>query len=597
MKKHEQPKSKLEQTKDAIIEKRTQNRAKAKQRFEAAKMKLEDRKAHLQATSAEMSDDLKRLLAKEIEENEKSEKTRASEMLSIFAAHNYYADGLSPAELRTTLEDLGPTYVKIGQIMSSRVDLLPEAYCKELEKLRSNVKPLDAEVVRAMIEQETGRKIDEIYSEFSDKPLGSASIGQVHFGVLKDGTQVVTKVQRPLIADMVVRDFELLKKLGGAANVIMEEGGSKTLDLVTVLEELERVTYEELDFRVEAERTRFFKENCIENEDIISCPSVIDELSTSRIFTMTFVDGVTLAKKDVLIEKGYDLNAIGRAVVGNFVHQVMDIGFFHADPHQGNIMVSDGKPYWIDFGMIGEVTEQDMNFIISMITSLLKGDAEELVKGVESIGATAPDTDHDKILEGAEKLLSKYSDVTGVNDLDVMVLFDEVTELAKENHVELPGRFTMLGRSVITIEGVIEDICPELNILDLMTEKISERIKSSFDLKKTAIDFGKGIIDAGGKAAKLPSLLSDSLSALNRGRLKVNMEVTGLDGPLDRIGEFLRYSLLLIVACVVLLGSCILCLTNIEPKAPGNIPLLALGGILFSVGLGIFAVKKLWKKK
>ncbi len=596
MKKHEQPKSKLEQTKDAIIERRTQNRAKAKQRFEAAKMKLEDRKAHLQATSAEMSDDLKRLLAKEIEENEKSEKTRASEMLSIFAAHNYYADGLSPAELRTTLEDLGPTYVKIGQIMSSRVDLLPEAYCKELEKLRSNVKPLDAEVVRAMIEQETGRKIDEIYSEFSDKPLGSASIGQVHFGVLKDGTQVVTKVQRPLIADMVVRDFELLKKLGGAANVIMEEGGSKTLDLVNVLEELERVTYEELDFRVEAERTRFFKENCIENEDIISCPSVIDELSTSRIFTMTFVDGVTLAKKDVLIEKGYDLNAIGRAVVGNFVHQVMDIGFFHADPHQGNIMVSDGKPYWIDFGMIGEVTEQDMNFIISMITSLLKGDAEELVKGVESIGATAPDTDHDKILEGAEKLLSKYSDVTGVNDLDVMVLFDEVTELAKENHVELPGRFTMLGRSVITIEGVIEDICPELNILDLMTEKISERIKSSFDLKKTAIDFGKGIIDAGGKAAKLPSLLSDSLSALNRGRLKVNMEVTGLDGPLDRIGEFLRYSLLLIVACVVLLGSCILCLTNIEPKAPGNIPLLALGGILFSVGLGIFAVKKLWKK-
>ena len=596
MKKHEQPKSKLEQAKEHIADKRAQDREKARLRYNATKMKIEDRKAHLQEASQEMSDDLRRLLSKELEDKEKNEKTRGSEMLSIFAAHNYYADGLTPVELRTTLEDLGPTYVKIGQIMSSRVDLLPEEYCKELEKLRSNVKPLDSEVVRAMIEQETGKKIDEIYSEFSDKPLGSASIGQVHYGVLKDGTKVVTKVQRPLIADTVVKDFELLKKLAGAANVVTEGSGSKTLDLVSVLEELEKVTYEELDFRVEAERTKFFKEHCVEDENVITCPTVIDELTTSRIFTMTFVDGVTLAKKDVLIEKGYDLNAIGQAVVSNFVHQVMDVGFFHADPHQGNIMVSEGIPYWIDFGMIGQVTEQDMNFIISMITSLLKGDAEELVKGVESIGATSPDTDHDKILEGAEKLLGKYSDVTSVNDLDVMVLFNEVMDLAKENNVELPGRFTMLGRSVITIEGVIEDICPELNLLELLTAKISDRIKKSFDLKKTAIDFGKGVLDVGSKTVKIPAQISDMLNNINRGKLKVNMEVTGLDEPLDRIGEFLRYSLLLIVACVVFLGSCVLCLAKIEPMAAGNVPILALAGILFSIALGIFSVKKLWKK-
>ena len=596
MKKHEQPKSKLEEVKSAITEKKAQDREKIRMRYEATKMKLEDRKAQLQEASREMSDDLQRLLAKEIEEKEKNEKTRASEMLSIFAAHNYYADGLTPVELRTTLEDLGPTYVKIGQIMSSRVDILPEKYCKELEKLRSNVKPLDSEVARAMIEQETGKKIDEIYSEFRDEPLGSASIGQVHFGILKDGTKVVTKVQRPLIADMMVKDFELLKKLSGAANVLIEENGSKTLDFISVLEELEKVTYEELDFRVEAERTRFFKENCIEDEEKISCPTVIDELSTSRIFTMTFVDGVTLAKKDKLIEEGVDMNAIGQVIIENFVHQVMDVGFFHADPHQGNIMVSEGKPYWIDFGMIGQITEKDMQFIIDMISSLIKGDAETLVKGVESIGATGPDTDHDKLMEGAEALLSKYSDVTGVNDLDVMVLFNEVTDLAEANSVELPGRFTMMARSVITIEGVIEDICPELNLLELMTAKITEKMKKSFDLKKTAIDFGKGLIDVGGKTVKIPALLADTLSSLNRGKLKVNMEVTGLDEPLDRIGEFLRYSLLLIVACVILLGSCILCLTDIEPKAAGNVPLLALAGILFSIALGVFSVKKLWKK-
>ena len=150
----------------------------------------------------------------------KKNKKRAAEMLGVFAKHNFYANGLTPVELRTTLEDLGPTYVKIGQIMSSRTDMLPKSYCRELEKLRSNVKPLDAADARAVIEQETGKSIDEIYSEFRDKPLGSASIGQAHYGVLKDGTKVVTKVQRPGIADMMRNDFRPFEEVCGHAERI-----------------------------------------------------------------------------------------------------------------------------------------------------------------------------------------------------------------------------------------------------------------------------------------------------------------------------------------------------------------------------------------
>ena len=163
---------------------------------------LERRKAQLQHTTAEMSEKMKQLLSGEMKAMKKLQKTRAAEIMAVFAKHNFYANGFTPVELRTTLEDLGPTYVKIGQIMSSRVDMLPESYCKELEKLRQNVKELDPEIAKAVIEQETGRKIDDIFLEFQDKPLGSASIGQAHLAVLKDGTKVVTKVQRPLIADM-----------------------------------------------------------------------------------------------------------------------------------------------------------------------------------------------------------------------------------------------------------------------------------------------------------------------------------------------------------------------------------------------------------
>ena len=161
------------------------------------------KKSRLKQSTEEMSENMKQLLSGQLKDLQKHEKRRSAEILGVFAKHNFYANGLTPEELRSTLEDLGPTYVKIGQIMSSRVDLLPESYCKELEKLRQNVQELDPALARAVIEQETGKKIDEIYQEFRDKPIGSASIGQAHYAVLKDGTPVVTKVQRPLIADMM----------------------------------------------------------------------------------------------------------------------------------------------------------------------------------------------------------------------------------------------------------------------------------------------------------------------------------------------------------------------------------------------------------
>ena len=180
------------------------------------------------------------------EKGKKKNRKRGAEILGIFAKHNFYSNGFTPVELRTTLEDLGPTYVKIGQIMSSRTDMLPKEYCRELEKLRSTVKPLPSELAREVIEEETGKTIDEIYSEFRDEPLGSASIGQAHYGVLKDGTRVVTKVQRPGIADMMREDFVLLKKLAGMVSMSAEDDDEvETIDLKGILEELEKVSHRE----------------------------------------------------------------------------------------------------------------------------------------------------------------------------------------------------------------------------------------------------------------------------------------------------------------------------------------------------------------
>ena len=550
-----------------------------------------------------LSDDLKRLLSKDMKKMKQREKRRSAEMLSIFAKHNFYAGGFSPEELRTTLEDLGPTYVKIGQIMSSRVDMLPESYCKELEKLRQNVKPLESEVVRAVIEQETGKKIEEIYSEFDDTPLGSASIGQVHRATLLDGTQVVTKVQRPLIADMMRKDFVLLKKLAKGVKIINEgnEDQGEQIDLLAVLEELEKVEDEELDFRVEARNTVFFRENCIDDETKVTCPRIYEELTTERMMTSTFVDGYSVSKKDRIEADGFDVNAIGEAILDNYVHQVLDVGVFHADPHQGNIMVSrEGIPTWIDFGMIGHLTEANIKMIQDLILSLINLDTEALANAALTMGAGGPKTNREKLMQDLDGLISKYMSVSNLAELDTAALLGEVMDIMSNNYIKIPGEYTMLVRSIATIEGVMEELCPELNLFELITNKLLERAKRSFDLQQSLIGIGKDAMNLGKKASRIPSLASDALNGVIKGRTKVRFELTGYEELLGHLTETVKLVILALFSCVLFFGSCILCLTDMKPATVDGLPLMAVAGFIFSIALGIYTVRKittLQKKK
>ena len=554
---------------------------------------LENEKEQIKRSTEEMSAELKRLLESEIKVFHQREKHRSAEIIAIFARHNFYANGFTPQELRTTLEDLGPTYVKMGQIMSSRVDLLPPVYCKELEKLRENVKPLDPAVAKAVIEQETGKRIDEIYTEFQDEPLGSASIAQVHYGVLKDGTRVVTKVQRPLIADMMRKDFVLLGRLVDLVNIVEEDSDEQVIDFKSVIEQLEQVTKAELDFRIEAENTRLFKKECINDEERISCPTVIDDLTTERVFTMTYIDGCSIDDTEKLLAEGCDLSEIGGVIVDSYLHQILDVGTFHGDPHQGNILVSHGKPYWIDFGMIGHITDKDIDLIQTAVKGMLIQDANVLVNAVMGMGAASEKTERTKLTHDAEGFIEKYMNAKSVSDINMTEVFDEMMSLAAKNHVSMPGRFTMLARSITTMEGVIEQLCPDLNIFNMLYAKMKERRWQNANIKRELYEKGKELFNAGKKTARIPILASEALDAMVKGKTKVGFELTGYEEPLNRISHFLRYTVLTLVASVLFIGSCILCTTSFKPLLPNGVPLLAVAGIIFSIALAIFSIKKL----
>ena len=528
-------------------------------------------------------------------EKKKKNKKRSAEIFGVFAKHNFYSNGFSPEELRTTLEDLGPTYVKIGQIMSSRTDMLPKNYCRELEKLRSSVKPLEAAAAREVIEQETGKRIEEIYSEFRDEPLGSASIAQAHYGVLLDGTRVVTKVQRPEIANMMREDFVLLNKLAGMVNVSAEaDDESESIDLKGILRELEKVTEEELDFRVEAEHTRKFRKLCLEDDSEISCPKIIDELTTERILTMTYVDGYSISHKDRVEEEGYDRLEIGKALVNNYLHQVLDAGFFHGDPHQGNIMICGGVPYWIDFGMVGQLTEANISAIQNLIFALVQEDVEALTNAALALGTVKGKLNKTRLMDDLESICSRYMSATNLKDIDVGQLMGELTDLLNEHHIAVSSEYTMMIRSLVTMEGVIEMFCPELDLFDFLQEKLLSRAKESFDIKEKLASSMGSLAATTLRTVKLPGLASDVLRNLVKGRLKISFELAGYEEPFRVLIEVITNVLIAIFACVIFSGSCRVYAAAMPPLIDG-VPLFALAGFAVSIALAVYAIKKLIK--
>ena len=318
---------------------------------------------------------------------------------------------------------------------------------------------------------------------------------------------------------------------------------------------------------------------------------------------MTYVDGCSVSKKEKLAEQGITPEDAGCDIIGSYVHQVFDVGIFHADPHQGNIMVSGGKVHWIDFGMIGQITEADMNALqnlviglLKVVIGLLKGDVDSMADSILAIGKSSADTDRNKLKDDMEYMCAKYMNVSSLSDIDFSAMLGEVCDLGGKHHIEMPGRYTMLVRSFLTIEGVLEQLCPELNLFDIISDKLMERMKKSFDLEQEVLSLGKGILDVGQKVSKIPQLCADTLSDIMKGRLKINLELTGYEELISQLNSKIVDLILVTVACVLFSGGCRLCQTEIQPMTSIGVPLFAVVILLAGISLLIYALKRVFRK-
>ena len=279
--------------------------------------------------------------------------TRLKEIISVIHKHQI-ARGVTPEKLRLILEDLGPTYIKLGQIMSMRSDIFPKKICDEFMRLRSEVTPMPFEEVREVIEHAYGTSLEEVFAEFQETPIGSASIAQVHKAKLKSGETVVVKVQRQGIYETMSRDIAFLHR---AVKLMPPINMAGLVDMNQVLDEMWVVAQEEMNFLAEAANMEEFARL---NKDVafVTSPMLYREYTTTQVLVMEYIDGIGVDEKDKLLEAGYDLDEIGTKMADNYVKQIMEDGFFHADPHPGNMRIRDGKIVWIDMGMMGRFSKR-----------------------------------------------------------------------------------------------------------------------------------------------------------------------------------------------------------------------------------------------
>ncbi len=366
--------------------------------------------------------------------------------------------------VRKTLFELEGLLIKIGQIISTRADLLPQAFIREIEDLTDKVPPSDWKDIQEILEVEWNGKITEKLHSIKREAIASASIGEVYKGTLLNGAKVAIKVQRPHIESIVQTDFRTLKIVIWFANyfVPLPKG---FINLKVLFSEIKHVIARELDFFKEKETLLYFKERFKESE-MVQIPSVYSELSTSKVLVMEWVEGVRLTDHKAIEQVPVSRKELAQRLIKIFLPQWLEPGIFHADPHQGNILVSkDGKIILLDFGMAGEISKNDALAFQGLIESFLAKNYTKAVKCLSRLGFLLPEADTRTI----EKLLAEWMSFqpSQLKEMDLFALKIELNDMIQALPIQVPTRFVFLGRSFITIEGLVINLVPEEELIDL----------------------------------------------------------------------------------------------------------------------------------
>jgi ubiquinone biosynthesis protein len=432
---------------------------------------------------------------------------------------------------RALLAELGTTFTKLGQLLSSRPDLLPAHWVEELEALQDDCPPLPLAEVRREIERGLGRPVETLFAELEDAPLASASIAQVHRARTHGGARVVVKVQRPDIRARIESDLALLYYLAKLLEAVVEETGVYTP--TGIIEEFDRTVHEELDFGNEARNAKAMAE-AARGREFLVIPQVHDELSSSTVLTLDYVEGTKVS--EVTAEGGFDLEKVARNIIEAAFRQLFEDGLFHGDPHPGNLLVLPGNRIaLLDFGLVGRLTRVQQEALVTLIVAVALRDPDSVARVLNRVGLPDEHTPIVEFREDIRHILDRYLGLT-LDEIRTATLLRDLLDLAVRHRIRVPKEYAVLAKASVTVEGIIRRLYPRLDILEVGLPYAKELLLARFNPSDASSALMKSLLKLQGLAEDVPAQLSQILVDLEAGKFRVNVA----SEDVERVGGHVR---------------------------------------------------------
>lgn len=487
---------------------------------------------------------------------------RFQEIVKVFASYGfgYIVEGKknkkqkSPENLRKAIEELGSTFIKLGQILSTRTDILPDEYIKELIKLQDSVPVQKIDALKLVFEESIKKDMEQCFLYFNEEPLASASVAQVHEAILMNGQSVVVKIQRPNIYEQMKMDISILKRI---IKFTKSKINISVVDPLEVLEEIEYTTEKELDFINEGKNILRFKEN---NKGLsaIYAPNLINEIWSNKVLVLEKISGFKINNLDKIKNEGYDNKEIARKLALAYCKQIFDDGFFHGDPHPGNLLIIDGKICFIDFGIMGELKPELKAWFNSSMIAIATKDINKLVECILAVGIKNGKIDKADLYEDITYFCDTYLS-TSLKNIKMAELIQEIFTITKNNNIQLPRELVLLVRGLVILEGVVAEVDPELEIITVVISFIKSKNKlnglkllNKEEIAISAFQFARDSV-------RIPSKTLEVLNRMANGKSVINFRVENIEELVIKLESMVnRMTGGLIIAALLIASSLIL---------------------------------------
>ena len=497
-----------------------------------------------------------------------------------------------PERFRTALEELGPTFIKLGQLMGNRPDLLSPEWTTALEKLQDSVPPFPTVEARQVVEAQFGQPVAALFRAFSEAPIASASMAQVYRAEMPDGEKVAVKVQRPGIEDMVKEDLEIMFHLAYLLEKYVQ--GMDVLNPVAICEEFERTILKELDFSLEASQMERFAQASADLTTFY-VPKVHRSRTGRQVLTTEFIEGFKVSNLEGLRHAGMDPSRIAGDLSNVLMHQVFNQGFFHADPHPGNIIIlPDRTVCFLDYGMVGSLSPTHRDRLLDILVGVASQDAGRIAKTLLVLAYQPSDIVEDLEYQVGE-LLEAYSFVA-LKDFRIGEFLNRLIRLIIRNRLRMPPGFYLMLKSVVTLEGVARRLDPSFDMVESIKPFAKKAMKERLRPDRLARDMYQGAMDLTPMLKEFPAQARDILGLIKRGKLRIEFQHSGLEPILKTHERMMTRMVFALVLAALIIGSSLVVLSGIPPKWYG-VPVIGVAGFLSAAFVGFWLLVTILLRK